>query len=309
MVTGAAGFIGSHLCERLLKDGWRVFGVDCFTDYYSRQFKEQNLALLTPDPRFRFLEADLVTCSLKPMVQDVDVIFHQAGQAGVRASWGDEFRVYQENNILATQRLLEAAKGARLHRFVYASSSSIYGDVEDLPVSESALPSPISPYGVTKLAAEHLCHLYHVAYAIPTVSLRYFTVYGPRQRPDMAFYKLISAIAHHEAFPLYGDGQQTRDFTYVSDAVAANLLAVDGPVGWVFNIGGGARVKLAQVIDVIQDLVGHPARIERLNQQAGDVRHTWADTRAARDGLGFEPRVNLRDGLAEEISWFRKMRM
>jgi len=309
LVTGAAGFIGSHLAERLLASGWQVRGIDSFTDYYARQFKDQNLAVFSSHPHFSFLETNLVTGDLNPLVRDVDVIFHQAGQAGVRASWGHDFEIYAQNNILATQRLLEAVKEIRLHRFVYASSSSVYGDVKVLPVTEDTLPRPISPYGVTKLAAEHLCYLYHVNYGIPTISLRYFTVYGPRQRPDMAFYKLIGAIARGEAFPLYGDGQQTRDFTYVSDAVAANLLAADGPVGRVFNIGGGSRVKLNEVIAVIEELGGRPARIERQSQQAGDVRHTWADTRAARNLLGFEPQVSLYDGLDEEVSWLHKYRL
>jgi len=306
LVTGAAGFIGSHLTERLLDDGWQVVAVDCFTDYYSRAAKEQNLAACRAHPRLRFVEADLVTCDLKPLLADVDVVFHQAGQAGVRASWGAEFEMYVQNNILATQRLLEALKGRTLQRFVYASSSSIYGDAQDLPVREETLPQPISPYGVTKLAAEHLCRLYHTNFGLPTVSLRYFTVYGPRQRPDMAFHRLIRAMLEGGTFPLYGDGQQTRDFTFVADAVAANLLAVEAPPGQVFNIGGGSRVTMNQVIATLEEIVGRPAPVERQAAQAGDVRHTWADTSAAREVLGFAPRVSLREGLAQEVAWLRE---
>ena len=306
LVTGAAGFIGSHLTERLLEDGWQVVAMDCFTDYYPRATKEQNLAACWTHPRLRFVEADLVTCDLEPLLADVDVVFHQAGQAGVRASWGAEFEMYVQNNILATQRLLEALKGRTLHRFVYASSSSIYGDAQDLPVREETLPQPISPYGVTKLAAEHLCRLYHTNFGLPTVSLRYFTVYGPRQRPDMAFHRLIRAMLEGGTFPLYGDGQQTRDFTFVADAVAANLLAIEAPPGQVFNIGGGSRVTMNQVIATLEEIVGRPAPVERQAAQAGDVRHTWADTSAAREVLGFAPRVSLREGLAQEVAWLRE---
>jgi nucleoside-diphosphate-sugar epimerase len=308
LVTGVAGFIGSHLGERLLADGWQVTGVDCFTDYYARSTKEQNLASSREHPCFTFVEANLVTAELAPLVAGADVIFHQAGQAGVRASWGTDFQAYTQNNVLATQRLLEAVKGRRIHRFVYASSSSIYGDAGALPVTEHTLPQPISPYGVTKLAAEHLCSLYHANFGVPTVSLRYFTVYGPRQRPDMAFYKLIRAMLGDDLFPLYGDGEQTRDFTFISDAVEANMVAVDAPPGGVFNVGGGSRVTINQVIATLEELVGRSARIDRQGQQAGDVRHTWADTSAAREVLGFVPRVNLRDGLAAQVAWLQEYR-
>jgi nucleoside-diphosphate-sugar epimerase len=308
LVTGAAGFIGSHLSERLLADGWQVTGVDSFTDYYARSMKERNLALAREHSHFAFIEADLSTVDLAPLVAGRDVIFHQAGQAGVRASWGADFEIYTQNNVLATQRLLEAVKGSALHRFVYASSSSIYGDTRALPVTEDTLPRPISPYGVTKLAAEHLCVLYHANFAVPTVSLRYFTVYGPRQRPDMAFHKFIRAMLRDEQFPLYGDGEQTRDFTFISDAVEANLLAADGPPGRVFNVGGGSRVTVNQVIAMLEELVGHPARVERQGKQAGDVRHTWADTTAARESLGFAPQVDLHDGLAAEVAWLHESR-
>ena len=305
LVTGVAGFIGSNLAERLLADGWQVTGVDCFTDYYARSVKERNLAALQAYPRFAFVEADLATADLAPLVKGADVVFHEAGQAGVRASWGASFEVYTHDNILATQALLEAVKGNGVHRFVYASSSSIYGDVETLPIREDTLPHPVSPYGVTKLAAEHLCNLYRANWGVPAVSLRYFTVYGPRQRPDMAFHKFIRAMLRDEPLSLYGGGEQTRDFTFVDDVVEANVRAVDAPPGGVFNISGGSRVTVNQVIATLEDLIGRPARLDRQGWQAGDQHHTWADASAARQALGFAPKVGLRDGLAAEVAWLR----
>jgi UDP-glucose 4-epimerase len=307
LVTGVAGFIGSNLAERLLADGWQVTGVDCFTDYYARSVKERNLAVLQPYPRFAFVEADLVTADLAPLVDGVDTVFHEAGQAGVRASWGSSFEIYTHNNVLATQRLLEAVKGSGLHRFVYASSGSIYGDVETLPIREETPPHPVSPYGVTKLAAEHLCYLYLANWGVPAVSLRYFTVYGPRQRPDMAFHKFIRAMLRDEPFPLYGDGRQTRDFTFVGDVVEATVRAAQAPPGGVFNVSGGSQVTVNQVVATLEDLIGRPARLDRHGWQAGDQHHTWADASAARRVLGFMPKVALRDGLAAEVAWLREI--
>ena len=305
LVTGVAGFVGSHLGERLLGDGWQVRGVDCFTDTYARATKEQNLSSLRRDARFAFQEADLVTANVGDLVRGVDVVFHLAGQAGVRSSWGSEFEIYTERNILATQRLLEAVAAVGLERFVYASSSSIYGDTTELPVTESSLPQPISPYGVSKLAAEHLCRLYYVSHGVPTVSVRYFTVYGPRQRPDMAFHRLIRAMLRDESFPLYGDGEQTRDFTFVSDAVEATVRAAGAPPGSIFNVGGGSRVTLNHVIGLLEELVGREAKVEREARQAGDVRHTWANTTRIKETIGFQPQVPLREGLAREVAWLR----
>ena len=306
LVTGTAGFIGSHLAERLLDEGWQVTGVDCFTDYYPRSAKEENLATLMGRPGFAFVEADLVTADLRPLLAGKAVVFHQAGQAGVRASWGGQFELYTRDNILATQHLLEAVKGSDLHRFVYASSGSIYGDAKALPITEDTIPQPVSPYGVTKLAGEHLCHLYHVNSGVPTIRLRYFTVYGPRQRPDMAFHKFIRAMLRGERIPVYGDGEQTRDFTHVSDVVEANVRAIDAPAGRVFNVAGGSRVTLNHVIGTLEELVGRPALIDRRERQAGDQRHTWADTSAAREALGYVPQVGLHEGLATEVDWLRE---
>jgi nucleoside-diphosphate-sugar epimerase len=310
LVTGVAGFIGSHLAERLLREGHRVIGVDAFTDYYPRTVKMANLGPLLGESGFRLVELDMAHADLGPLVAEADFIFHQAGQPGVRASWGKEFEVYVRSNVLATQRLLEAVRGStRLRRLVFASSSSVYGQSRDLPLGEDSVPQPFSPYGVTKLAAEHLCLLYHANYGVPTVALRYFTVYGPRQRPDMGFHRFIHAALQDRPVVVYGDGEQTRDFTYVADAVEANWLALGaGAVGQVFNIGGGSRCSVNQVLATLEDILGRLIRRERRPPQPGDVRHTWADTTRARDLLGFSPRVSLREGLAHQVEWLRNER-
>ena len=304
VVTGCAGFIGSHLSEALVQRGHEVVGIDCFTDYYPRPAKESNLSALRLSPHFAFIEANLLEYDLSRLLEGVDYVFHQAAQAGVRASWGQNFSVYTENNVLATQRLLEEAKAFPIKRLVYASSSSIYGDAKELPVTEETLPQPISPYGVTKLAAEHLCRLYWVNFRVPTVSLRYFTVYGPRQRPDMAFHKFFRVMLKGDEITLYGDGDQTRDFTFVSDAVAANLACMDAPVsGDLFNVGGGSRISVNRVLELMQSISGREARIRRIDDQKGDVRHTFADTTRAREALGFRPSVSTEEGLRREWEW------
>jgi nucleoside-diphosphate-sugar epimerase len=307
LVTGAAGFIGSHLCERLLAEGHRVIGLDAFTDYYSRAIKQQNLAPCSTHPEFRFLELDLARADLTPIVAEADFIFHQAGQPGVRPSWGEEFEVYVSGNIRSTQRLLEAVKGStRLRRLVFASSSSVYGETADLPLREDSVPRPYSPYGVTKLAAEHLCMLYHANHGVPSVALRYFTVYGPRQRPDMGFHKFIEAALRNLPIVVFGDGEQTRDFTYVADAVEANWLAIQSAaVGQVFNIGGGSRSSVNQILAALEGILGRSIRREHRPPPPGDVRHTWADTTRARKALGFHPRTSLQDGLRRQVEWHR----
>lgn len=304
VVTGCAGFIGSHLSEALVQRGHEVVGIDCFTDYYPRPAKESNLSALRLSPHFAFIEANLLEYDLSRLLEGVDYVFHQAAQAGVRASWGQNFSVYTENNVLATQRLLEEAKGLPIKKIIYASSSSIYGNAKELPVTEETLPQPISPYGVTKLAAEHLCRLYWVNFRVPTVSLRYFTVYGPRQRPDMGFHKFFRAMLKGDEITLYGDGDQTRDFTFVSDAVAANLACMDAPVsGDLFNVGGGSRISVNRVLELMQSISGREARIRRIDDQKGDVRHTFADTTRAREALGFRPSVSTEEGLRREWEW------
>lgn len=305
LVTGVAGFLGSTLAERLVRDGNEVRGVDCFTDYYARVDKERNLETLRRSAAFELREEDLSTTDVRALVRDVEVVFHQAAQAGVRASWGESFESYTRHNILATQRLLEAVKGSGVRRLVYASSSSVYGDTTDLPMRESSRPRPFSPYGVTKLAAEHLAELYRHNFGVSTVSLRYFTVYGPRQRPDMAFRRFIEAMLSGRPLAVFGDGAQTRDFTFVDDIVEANLLATREGVEGVYNIGGGSRVTLQEVLEELARIVGVPLAIERAPTQAGDVRHTEADTTLARERLGYAPKVALRQGLERQVAWMR----
>ena len=304
LVTGAAGFIGSHLTSALLDLGAEVTGVDCFTDYYPRAIKDANLEVNRGRAGFRFVEAALQHTLLDALLEGRTHVFHLAAQAGVRKSWGQDFRVYTDNNIDATQRLLEACVGRALRRFVYASSSSVYGDHVAIPMREDALPQPVSPYGVTKLAAEQLCYLYHVNHGVPATSLRYFTVYGPRQRPDMAFNRFIRAALRKEPVTLYGDGEQTRDLTYVSDAVAATIAAGErGAPGRAYNVGGGSRVSVNQVIEIVGRLAGRPLDVRREPAQKGDMRDTYADTSLARADLGFAPRVSLQEGLEAEYRW------
>jgi len=306
VVTGAAGFIGSHLTESLLADGHEVTGVDAFTDYYPRPTKERNLEKSRSHGKFRLVEGRLQDLDLRPLLDGVDRVFHLAAQAGVRASWGREFAHYTDHNVLATQRLLEAARAADGPRVVYASSSSVYGDAPTLPLSEDARCEPVSPYGVSKLAAEHLGVLYHRNFGLPVVSLRYFTVYGPRQRPDMAFHRFLKAARDAEPIHLYGDGGQTRDFTFVSDIVAATRAAADsGRPGSVYNVGGGERVVLSDVLRQIEDVTGRRLTIVRDEVQKGDMRDTFADTTAARRDLGFRSTVALAQGLEREWEWIR----
>jgi nucleoside-diphosphate-sugar epimerase len=308
LVTGAAGFIGSHLAERLLREGHEVIGIDGFVPYYPRWIKEKNLAELLPHPQFRFIGANLLDVNLPTLLaQGIECIFHQAAQAGVRASWGKEFADYTMLNILATQQLLEAAKSHALRKFVYASSSSVYGDVTTLPMREDALPRPLSPYGVSKLSAEHLCYLYWKNYGVPTIALRYFTVYGPRQRPDMAFHHFLRMLLEDRPIPVYGDGQQTRDFTFIADIVEANLLALQTPVGGAFNIGGGTTVTLHEAIGVCQEVSGKRAKLEILPVEKGDVRQTLADVSRAKQHLAYEPKVRLPEGLEAEWRWVRDL--
>ena len=313
LVTGAAGFIGSHLCERLLASGCRVIGVDSFTDYYDRTLKESNLRVALASPKFELRELDLVTADLSAVVEDVDFVFHLAGQAGVRASWGSNFNSYLENNVLATQRLLESAtRSGRLRRLVFASSSSVYGNPAQLPATEATVPRPVSPYGVTKLAAENLCSLYALNFGLPAVALRYFTVYGPRQRPDMAFNRFTRAILEGRRIEVNGDGEQTRDFTFVADIVEVNVAAALAPEhrisGHVYNVGGGSRVSVNQVLAILAEVTGREPSLHFGPEQKGDARHTFADCSAAHADLGFDPKWSLRDGLRAEVAWISENR-
>jgi len=305
LVTGCAGFVGSTLTDRLLEMGYDVVGLDCFIDYYPRSAKEKNLENAKRSPNFVFLPVSIIDCDLKSILSGVKYVFHQAAQAGVRASWGGNFGVYTDNNILATQRLLEACRGSGVERFIYASSSSVYGDVSSLPMKESDDPRPVSPYGLSKLAGEQLCYLYWRNYKVPSVSLRYFTVYGPRQRPDMAFNKFIRSIQSGKEIEIYGDGEQTRDFTYVSDIVDANILAMElsGKSCEVYNIGGGSRTTVKNCIKTLEEIMGKKAAVKYIETQKGDVEHTYADTSKAARDLGYKPKVSLRDGLKKELDW------
>jgi UDP-glucose 4-epimerase len=304
LVTGTAGFIGSTLAERLVAGGADVVGIDSFEDYYPRPIKERNLAGLLGRPSFRLIESRIQDADLPALLSDRTHVFHLAAQAGVRKSWGADFSVYTTNNIEATQRLLEACVGRPLERVVYASSSSVYGDNVSMPMREDALPQPVSPYGVTKLAAEQLCYLYYVNHGVPTVALRYFTVYGPRQRPDMGFHKFLRAMLLDQPITVYGDGGQTRDFTFVHDAVSATMAAgTRGVAGRVYNIGGGSRVSLLQVLEMIAQIAGRKPKTVLDPVQKGDMRHTYADTARAHADLAFQPSVTLAEGLAAEYQW------
>jgi UDP-glucose 4-epimerase len=301
LVTGAAGFIGSHLTERLLDRGVTVLGVDRLSDYYDPAIKAANVAPLADRPGFTFVEADLAEVASPALLEDVEVVYHLAGQPGVRPSWGRSFEIYANDNVMATQALLEAAKEAPIDRFVYASSSSVYGNAERFPTAETDRPQPLSPYGVTKLAAEHLCHLYAKSYGVPACSLRYFSVYGPGQRPDMGFHRFIRAATSGQPVRIFGDGLQSRDFTYVGDIVTATMAAGElGVAGEVYNVAGGSRVTVLDVLGMLERILDLP--IEVLHEEAarGDARDTSGDTTKAARGLGYSPSVSLEEGLAAQ---------
>lgn len=318
LVTGVAGFIGSTLADRLLADGHEVVGVDSFEDYYPRAMKAANLARASESPRFTLVEGNLLDlgapdkgCGCAPLLRraiaESDHVYHLAAQAGVRASWGRSFRTYAENNVLATQLLLEECRHADVKKVVYASSSSVYGDSRELPLREDSACRPLSPYGVTKLAGEHLCGLYLSNFDVPTVSLRFFSVYGPRQRPDMAFHRFIRALLSDQEIAVFGDGEQTRDFTYVDDIVNGVMAATDAPEGLVLNLGGGSRISLLDALRAIEEATGIPMRPRLQAREAGDVRHTWADVTRAHRMLAFEPKTSLVEGLRREFEWLRTL--
>lgn len=308
MVTGAAGFIGSHLCERLLARGDQVVGVDCLTDYYDVRQKRANLEQAASHAAFELLLSDVTSPEVLSRVEECDVVFHQAGQPGVRLSWDEHFAVYVRHNILATQMLLESVRRASTTRMVYASSSSVYGNQSVYPCAESAVPAPYSPYGVTKLAAEHLCGLYARNYATPTVSLRYFTVYGPRQRPDMAFSLFSRAALRGQPVRITGDGRQVRTFTYVDDIVDANLAAADADVapGSVYNVCGTESSTVNEVVDLMSGLLGSQIRTERVPTMAGDVQRTGGSSELAASELGWSSRTTLAEGLRHHLAWERE---
>jgi len=306
LVTGAAGFIGSHLCSRLLQDGAQVFGIDSFTDFYPKWIKDLNLGPLLLQSNFKFIPEDILRLDLKKTLERMDIVFHLAAQPGVRASWGENFSIYTQNNIEATQRLLEAAKSVPMKKFIYASSSSVYGLCPQLPMEETSALIPFSPYGVTKLAAENLCFLYYKNYGVPCVSLRFFTVYGPGQRPDMAFHKFFKSIAQDKEITVYGDGQQTRDFTFIDDIIEAIVSSIEsGKAGEAYNVGGGTRRKLVDLISILERICQKKVNVDYQKGQKGDVRHTYADITKAKKDLNYVPRTSLEDGLGAEWEWIQ----
>jgi nucleoside-diphosphate-sugar epimerase len=306
LVTGAAGFIGSHLVEALVARGDTVVGVDCITPYYDVAQKRANGAALA-GPAVELIDADLRVAALEPLLDGIDVVFHQAAQPGVRLSWSSGFHEYVEQNVIVTQRLLDALHRTGSRRFVYASSSSVYGHQARYPTREEALPVPFSPYGVTKLAAEHLCGVYAANWGMPTIALRYFTVFGPRQRPDMSIYRLCESALGGDAFPRFGDGAQIREFTYVSDIVAGNLAASDADVapGTVVNLAGGSEITVSDLIVLVEDVTGSPVAVEECPAVPGDSRRNGGAIERAGELLGWKPRVSLRDGIEAQLAWHR----
>jgi UDP-glucuronate 4-epimerase len=306
LVTGAAGFIGSHLVDRLLELGYEVTGLDCFTDYYSRDLKQRNLERALSHGRFRFFEDDLLRSNLDKIIDSVDKVAHLAGEPGVRASWGERFSVYVDRNVRATQRLLEGASRVGLEQFCLASSSSIYGPDNDRPAAEDDPRRPASPYGLSKLAAEELVGLYAREQAVPATILRYFTVYGPRQRPEMALSRFISLATRGEPLEVFGDGTQSREMTYVSDVVDATVAALAvKPEGAarVYNIGGGTRTTVGELVDLVGEVTGERVRIRYATPVPGDVHSTWADLERATRELGYRPRVAFEEGLDAQVRW------
>lgn len=305
LVTGAAGFIGSHLCERLVALNWEVVGIDNFSDYYDRKRKQSNVAGFAEAKNFCLQEADLLEVDLSAVVEDVDVVFHQAGQPGVRASWSDEFDSYSRNNVSATQRVLEAVRVSERPKMVYASSSSVYGNPPSVPTTESSSKAPHSPYGVTKLAGELLCSAYANNYGIRVTSLRYFTVFGPRQRPDMAIFRMIQSALDQTEFVLFGDGLQIRDFTYVDDVVSANILAATSDLesNSAINIAGGSSISIVELLGLVGETVGKPVPVRRQEAMPGDVQITAGDISRARDILCWMPKTSLESGLKAQVGW------
>jgi UDP-glucose 4-epimerase len=308
IVTGAAGFIGSHLCQRLISQGHRVIGVDSFLDYYPRYIKEMNLAYLQKNASFQFHEKNILDLDWHSLLDGIDIVIHLAAQAGVRASWGKSFLIYTKNNIEATQWMLEASKEKKLQKFVFASTSSVYGDTDEIPMKEGSVVKPVSPYGVTKLAAEGLCNLYWKSFGVPCVSLRYFTVYGPRQRPDMAFYRFLLASLEDREITIFEDGNQTRDFTYIEDIITGTeLAATKGVNGRIYNLGGGSRITVNEAINIMGDVTGKKLKVNYAEKQKGDMRHTFASIDQAKQDLGYSPQIKLKRGLEQEFRWLEDL--
>jgi UDP-glucose 4-epimerase len=309
VVTGAAGFIGSHLCESLLAQGFIVAGVDSLCSNYDVRIKNDNLKRLRENKSFSLVEESLNDLNLEAILDGVSCVFHLAAQAGVRESWHTRFDEYVDSNIRATQRLCEAARGKAIERFVYASSSSVYGDTTELPMSETHPTRPVSPYGVTKLSGEDLCLLYRSNFGLPAIALRFFTVFGPRQRPDMAFHRFIKAGLDGQPISVFGNGDQTRDFTFVSDIVEACTLAMNylGDRS-VFNVGGGTRITLNTALDILADALPEGVDVHYEDAAKGDVAHTYANIELAHEELGYTPKVGVDQGIAQEVEWLKDLR-
>lgn len=308
VVTGAAGFIGSHLCQFLLEKGKHdVVGIDAFVRDELKIIGSKNMETFLSHPRFTMISKDLLHIDWSEILKDVDIVYHLAGIPGVRSSWGHDFRKYADTNILATQQLLEACSISGIKKFVFASTSSVYGEKTG-KVSEDTSTDPLSPYGVSKLTGEQLCRVYWKNNGVPIVILRFFTVYGPRQRADMAFHRFIKQMIANEPITLIGDGSQSRDFTYISDCIEATAAVVNKPslIGETINIGGKERSTIISVISTLENLTGKKAVIENLGSMRGEPMHTWADISKATRLLEYNPKISLTEGLTEELSYFKK---
>lgn len=309
ILTGAAGFIGSNLTKKLLSQNFTILGIDNFSDYYSKKIKLNNISEFQDNKNFNLLEADLAELDLDNKLPNAPVIIHLAAQAGVRGSWGENFRVYVKDNVIATQRLLEFAKNIKCRKFIFASSSSVYGDTDHLPMNEKlSIPKPVSPYGSTKLMCENLCEIYKKNFGLESMILRFFSVYGPGQRPDMAFFKLIKAGLTGEKFTLFGDGTQTRDFTFIDDITTGIIktLKFTQPVpSPVFNLGGGNQIDMLGIIKLVQEEFNDEIEVVKIDKQKGDVKNTLADINKSGDLLDYQPRINIEDGIKIQIDWMK----
>ena len=307
LVTGTAGFIGSYIAKALLDRGDEVIGIDCFTDHYPRRVKEDRIRPLMDYRNLEFIEDNILNADLPSLVERVDVIIHEAAQPGVRSGWDDSFEIYSRNNIEATQKLLYAAKDADIRKFVFASSSSVYGDAEEMPTREDSPTRPLSPYGITKLTCEHLCRIYWKYFGVPTIVLRHFTVFGPKPRPDMAHTIFTRAILSGEQIKIYGDGEQSRGFTYVSDIVDATISAAESQIeNEIFNIGGGVTATINEMIGILEEITGKKANLTYTESWRGDARHTYPDISKAERMLGYQPKVGLKEGLVEVVQSIRE---